>query len=365
MIFSNAKNIRLMLFAALSLCAGVASAEPYLAVREGFKCAQCHVNPTGGGLRNVFGNAYVQSQLAANRIDTGDTVWTGAVGQMLAVGGDLRADAAVVDVPNQEQTRAFEVQQARVYMNVAVIPNRLNFYVDELVAPGVASNREAYVRYQSGGGSWSIKAGKMYLPFGLRLQDDLAFVRQVSSINMTTPDSGVEISWDPESWSSQLAISNGSAGAPEDNKGKQVSLQTAFVQRSWRIGVAANHNDSDDGDRSAVGLFAGLRTGPIAWLAEVDYVEDEGFSPDKRKLIAGLLEGNWLIQKGHNLKLTAEHFDPDNDIDEDEQARFSAVYEYTPIQYLQIRGGVRYYDGIPQNDLQNRREGFLELHGFF
>ena len=79
----------------------------------------------------------------------------------------------------------------------------------------------------------------------------------------------------------------------------------------------------------------------------------------------GLLEGNWNWARGHNLKLTAEHFEPDTDIDEDEQNRFSLVWEYVPFQFLQLRAGARVYDGIPQNDLQNRKTYFVSAHGFF
>src|SRR5690242_18203319 len=100
-----------LLLAVLWCCSSVARAEPYFAVMEGFKCAQCHFNPTGGGLRNVFGNAYAQSQLAATRVDTGDATWTGMVGQILSIGGNLRADATVTDVPHAEQTRTFEIDQ--------------------------------------------------------------------------------------------------------------------------------------------------------------------------------------------------------------------------------------------------------------
>ena len=32
----------------------------------------------------------------------------------------------------------------------------------------------------------------------------------------------------------------------------------------------------------------------------------------------------------------------------DAQTRYSFVYEYTPFQFLQLRGGIRYGDGIPQ-----------------
>ena len=79
----------------------------------------------------------------------------------------------------------------------------------------------------------------------------------------------------------------------------------------------------------------------------------------------GLAEANWEARKGHNLKLTYEHFDPDDDVSEDEQNRYSVVCEYFPFQFTQFRLGVREYDGIDQNDLQNQTEYFLELHGYF
>jgi hypothetical protein len=33
--------------------------------------------------------------------------------------------------------------------------------------------------------------------------------------------------------------------------------------------------------------------------------------------------------------------------------------------FAQLRLGIRQYDGIPQNDLQNRRIIFLQLNGYF
>lgn len=358
------KNILLLLIASSGLMTLAARAEPYLAVQTGYKCSQCHVNPTGGGMRNAFGNAFALTQLPANRIES-DRAWVGAVSDFLSLGGDLRAQANSVDIKHQEQTRQFELEQARIYLDLAVIQNRFSIYVDELVAPGAANNREAYVRYWTASHDWYLKGGQMYLPFGLRLQDDTAFIRTTAGINMTTPDTGGEVGYEHGPWSAQLAISNGTAGAAEVDTGKQYSLQGQFVQSRYRVGVGANLNDAEAGDRKAYALFGGVRTGPIAWLGEIDYVVDEIPGSPNRKRVAGLLEADWRIRQGHNLKVTAEQLDPNRDVDHDDQARWSLVYEYTPIQFVQIRGGVRYYDGIPQNDLQNRRVYFAELHGFF
>jgi hypothetical protein len=354
-----------LLLLLLCLASAAAHAEPYFAVQQGFQCGQCHVNPTGGGLRNTFGNAFAQTQLPANRIDTGDDLWLGQISKFISVGGNVRADASLTDVPNQRSTYEYDVEEARVYVSVSPLPERLQLYVDEHVAPGTADNREVFARYWTASHQWFVQAGKMYLPFGLRLEDDTAFTRTVPGINMNTPDNGVQVGWESGHWSAQAAISNGTAGGPEEDNGKQYTLQAVYVAPRWRLGVAGSANNSDVGDRAAYGVFGGLKTGPIAWLAEADLVTDDSFPDGQHKLVSGLLEGNWLVRQGHNVKVTAEIFDPDRDVSEDQQTRYSLLYEYTPVQFLQLRGGVRYYDGIPQNDQQNRKLYFLQLHGFF
>ena len=70
----------------------VAEAEPYFAVREGLKCASCHVNPSGGGMRNAFGITWAQTSLPAKRLEfPGGEPWTGTINRYIAVGGNLRA----------------------------------------------------------------------------------------------------------------------------------------------------------------------------------------------------------------------------------------------------------------------------------
>lgn len=355
-----------ILFALVFLVGGSATmAEPYFAVQTGLKCMSCHVNPTGGGMRNEFGSAWGQNVLPAQYVDVGTDRWTGKVSKYLGLGANVRATASYTDIPHQPAQSQFDLDEARLYVELAAIPDKLSVYFDQHIAPGGSTNLEAYGRYWWGNRTWYVQAGQMYLPYGLRLEDDSAFIREEPGINFATPDKGVQLGLETAQWSAQLAITNGTASGPEEDQGKQYSLRAEYVRSVWRAGVSANFNDTESGDRKMANVFAGLRTGPVAWLGEADYIVDKGFAEGQRKQWVGLIEANWLMRQGHNLKLTAEYFEPDSDVDEDERARYSAVYEYTPVQFLQLRLGARLYDGIPQNNLDNRALAFAQVNAYF
>ena len=355
---------------ALVLLAGFATeqalAEPYLAVYKGMHCSGCHSHPAGGGKRNAYGNVFAQSEMPAARLGAADAdLWSGEIAKWLSVGADLRAAYEYVDVPDGDESSEFSISRGTAYVQATLIPERLSLYLDQQIAPGSGINREAYVRLNSESGKFHLAAGQFFLPYGLRLQDDTAFVRQVTGVNFSNPDRGVQLGYEAGPWSTQLTVTNGSGGGNETDTGKQMSWIAHFVRQRWRAGASFNFNDADAGDRQMQNVFFGLRTGPIAWLAEADLITDDLPSGAEQDAITGLLEGNWIFRKGHNLKVSYEYFDPDDNVDEDHQVRWSLVWEYTPMQFLQGRIGVRLYDGVPQVDLQNRDVYFAEIHGFF
>jgi len=338
-----------------------AFAEPYLAVQKGLKCGMCHASPSGGGKRTVFGNVYAQTELSGRTLDLGE-LWTGELGQYFAVGGDIRGGWNRLDVPSQAKSYDTDLEEFLGYAELKLVPNRLMAYVDAKIRPGDPVVREAYLRISSADGRWWLRGGDFFLPFGLRIQDDDAFIRQVPGINYNTPDTGLELGLEQGRWTAQLAITRGTAGGPEVDSGKQYSLRVSHVTPKWRVGGSLNFNDSEFGDRKMQNVFAGLRTGRIAWLAEFDYIIDEGSPTGRRRLWASLVEANYALKRGHNLKITAEYLDPDSDVSNNEQNRLSLVWEYFPIQFLQIRLGYTIHGGIPQNPAQNREQLFLEIH---
>ena len=344
-----------------------ATAEPYLAVFEGQKCNSCHVSDSGGGMRNVYGNVYTRTLLPARTLgaDNEDAfIWTGEMLTYLKLGANVRASWRETDVPNQPSTSDTDFDSASVYFAIEPIVDKLLLYIDEEIGQGSNFTREAWVKWRFNE-KFYIRAGQLFLPFGWRLEDDTAYIRQVPGINYTTPDDGVEVGLEIGPWSAQFAVSDGTAGGPELDSGKQYSLNASYTLANWRVGGSLNFNDSSFGDRELYGAYAGWSRGNWALLGEIDYIVDMGFPEGQRNQLASFFEANWRYHQGHNLKLTYEFLDPDDSVDEDQQNRWSLVWELFPIQYLQFRAGVREYDGIPQSDVQNRREVFAQIHVFF
>ena len=351
----------------LTLIAEPVLAEPYLAVANGFKCAQCHTNPTGGGKRNVFGMTYARTQLARRTVlsDEASPGWNSSVNKWLGIGGDYRGGYSDVDVPRRSDDSQAGVTKSTVYVEVKAVPDILTFYFDEQVSPGNSLGRERYALWTPARGKYTVKAGQFFLPYGLRLQDDTAFVRQRSGINFDTPDDGVELGLELPKWSAQLAATNGTAGGGSEPGKDQTSLSATYIQPRWRVGASYNLNDDPRGDRTMYALFGGWNTGPIAWLAELDLITDDVPGFGSRDIYATLVEGNWRFGTGHNLKATYEFLDPSDAASEDEQERYSVVWEHSPIQFLQTRVGFRAYNGVPGLPLTNRDEFFAELHVYF
>ena len=353
--------------AVLALAAAVslprtAAAEPYLAVESGLKCGNCHVNPSGGGKRNAFGTLYARNMLSARAVDLveGRSPWTGDVStRWFGVGGDFRGGYESIDVPGSEEQSEWAVSRSTVYAEVRLVPQLLSLYADQKLAPDDSENREAYLLLTPMQGKAHRQSGPNVPAIRLAARGRRAFVRQATGVNFLTSDDGVEVGLELAKWSAQFAVIEGESGADD-----QLSGSAVLVQPMWRIGASINTSEDAFGERTMQSVFGGLKTGPIAWLAELSLINDEAPAGDNDSY-ATLLEGNWRLRKGHNVKVGYEFLEPNEDRDEDEQERYSLVWEYNPLQFVQSRVGVRRYNGIPNIAASNRDELFAELHVYF
>lgn len=356
-----------------AICLHAAQAEPYIAVSQGLKCAACHTNPSGGGKRNEYGNLFAQTTLAADyknftpRMESGESParWNGTVNQYLGLGADFRGELLAMDIPGQDDRSEFVYEESLLYVELIPIPGVASLYIDQKLGPGDSVTREAYGLVRPRDGRYYIKAGRFFLPFGLRLEDDEALTRSLTGISFDTPDDGVEFGYEGGNWSSQIAISNGAGGAAETDQDKRISFNTSYVKSQWRVGVSINSNDAAALSRDMFSLYAGWQSGSVSWLAEYDEITDQLLAGTEIKNQVGLLEANILLSKGSNLKLSYEKQRPDQQLAIDDKSRMSLVWEYFPMQYTQMSLGYRSNDADPTDPVNGRDQVFAQLHLFF
>ncbi|HSX85222.1 MAG TPA: hypothetical protein VLE50_07425 [Cellvibrio sp.] len=363
----HCKKYLFILFCALALSLiSPANAEPYLAIKNNTQCSTCHINPAGGGARNTYG-AYYGSHVLPQTAGSLELFDAGNMGATLRIGADLRAQYYQTDSDEGADTRGFETQSGQLYLVLQPKDSRFSLYIDEQIAPGGALNREAFILTRLNGQHF-LKAGRIMLPYGIRLEDDSAFIRQASGFNFDTGDNGVELGSQYTKTLVNIALSNGSSGLNNDDQNMQFLTRAEYLGSNWRLGATALYNDAEAGARTQANVFGGFVWRGFVLLAEVDLIEDESIETipgEYQEQRVGLLEINREISKGYNIKFTTEYLDPDDNIDENQRVRNSLLLEYTPFANLQIRGGLRNGEDIPQQEEGNYLNFFAQLHFYY
>lgn len=341
-------------------------AEPYLAVKEGLACSSCHTNRSGGGMRSSFGQTYGTMLLPRNTSKAANELTNQLMAKVLSIGGDLRSDVSYTDDPNADDSLAFDLERLQFYLHAKLIPNVLELYVDQHLAPNSSNTREAFALLKYSKSGSYLKTGRFYPAYGWRILDDEAFIRRDTGMNFNLPDEGLEVGWEKHGWVVQSSITNGGPAGREADRGKQVNLLTQRIYPYWRLGFNFSYDDAESGSRTLQGILGSIKTGNIVWLGEINFLENRQIEPEGETWL-GLLQVNWLVDKGYNLRAQYEFTDADigdNPTIENFRQRYSLVGEYTPFPYIQLRTGLRFEDNDdPQ--IEDITKGFAELHLYF
>lgn len=346
-----------------SLLSQSAWAEPYLAIKNNLKCNVCHVNPLGGGMRTAYGNIYGINQLAVDVSDF-SAADLGKINDFIGVGANIRYNAEHSSDEADNTSSTFRIDSAQVYVSITPKNTGLSFYLDQQIAPGAAVNREAYIQYNFANSHY-IKAGKMFVPFGLRLEDDTALVRQVTGFNFDSSDNGAELGLNYGQTTVNLFVTNGTSAVSNNDDKFLYGVRLEKLFSNFRLGGGAVVNDADSDKQQIYNLYGGMTWQDFTVLAEIDWLRTEQTAGDDLLQQVALVELNYQWQKGLNLKLTAEYYDPNTDIDENHETRFSFIAEYTPLSNVQLRLGFRSSEGIPQQPQRSVEKLFLQSHVYF
>jgi hypothetical protein len=373
---------QLILAAALaSAVVGVsAGAEPYLTVRSGAKCSDCHTNLTGGGKRTPFPHIHaheILKDLQILPIPARARAFDGQLHSHVSIGGDFRFRNTTLftDEPDRNgkvpRDRAFrsdvesndlDVSEFLLYLEIDLWPDVLSFYADQDFDGG-ATNREAFgllrgVLPLDG----YVKAGRLFPTFGLRVHDDEAFIRARSGFTFENPDEGVELGIMPGPFYLATSITDGQEGDTDVQftvNGYTV-LDDLPVIRNALLGASyARQSDK----RWVTGFYAGANLWHLTYLAEFDIIDDRTpQSLPARDQFAAYAEVGWLFFDWLNLRGAFDFVKVAGDRD---QVRYVIGLEPFIDKFLQPRLQYRINNGPRNRPEQNRAELVLEMHLWF
>ena len=395
----------------LWLLAGPAVAEPYFAVREGLKCSACHTNMNGGGKRTDLVSTHARDILHYpsffGAFSNPPDFFTGEINKYVSVGADLRASNSAVFqdlgshtqcsqriqngsptavcVDNNEVFRGrldkdrIEMTEAVVYGELRLIPDYLTLYVDERFQP-TTDNREAFGLLRNVL-PWNgfLKAGQMFLPYGLQLQDDEAFIRggrkspsssMTSGFSFNKEEPAFEAGFEPGPFTFILAVSDGSA---DDRDVRVTGTASALVAdlpvvRNVLVGSSFSRVGPPNTETVIFGFFCGTNIERFTFLAEADFRNDRTQATDGRNTgrFIAYGEGDYLLFDWLNLKATVDYSDSDGRLGDtmDSENRVSVGLEPFLNRFMQTRLFYRVNNGISTDATHNQNVLFAEVHLF-
>jgi hypothetical protein len=349
-------------------------------------CNACHVNPTGGGPRNAAGDFYGSHHLGLfkwGRVNVGPA--PGPIpepgtparfdgidpSKRIEVRGEFRAMGYSSTYEFEED--AFFPMQADVHLIARPYdPPGQNVGRLTLVATGGAEGKrtkregedvtdylfvkEWWLLYDDLAQQAYVKVGRFLPPFGWRLDDHTAYIRQHLGFDHERQVTGVEVGLNPNYPYVHAAVfssvHDGHSPIPDDGRGAALSL--GYRDLAWQLGgsfMFETRDDADDvwvGGNWALNLFRpshpwkGLALAPFVYLGEVDLRRTSPNS-DARAVsaLAAFHELAWIPRSWVRVMARYEWRDFDLEIREDHRQRLSAGVSLHPVPQLEVGAQVR------------------------
>ncbi|MBS3946136.1 MAG: hypothetical protein KGZ42_11595 [Melioribacter sp.] len=322
---------------------------PRFALQQKDKCISCHINPTGGIIRNENGFFFGRNVVSMSSPRDKNFTISPKLTENVSFGFDYRSQL----IYSQEKKRAdFQDMTGSLYLNASVssdidILARYDFPNSIWEAYGIARilPNESY-----------IKIGSFVPYFGIRIDDHTSYTKggdygllfSIGAIqgliyNPLYTETGIELGANLSDW----GLLTASVGKSRFNG--TLSSDPTFTSRfeinsSYdKIGFFAGGSFASAKVRSLgnklntilYGTFAGIGTQNFSLIGEYDIAKD--FLAKGIVSSAMMLEASYLLTIGLEAVIRYDRFDKNLDIKEDELAHLIFGFEFFPFTFVELR----------------------------
>lgn len=345
-------------------------AYPRFAAYTGDKCSDCHVNPSGGTMRNMGGIGYAKNNLNMELFKklAGKTEFSPKITNEISVGGDVRVVQADHKVPNKSNYNSFLAMQGDLYVN-AQINKILNIFVTSGInIPGIDTKYEVYGMLSKLPGNIYFKAGRYKPNYGIRIVEHRAYQRRYLWNAPYEANTGFELGAEPGWFNINVGVFNPMdvsflGSDPHKMVVANTDFNFGFNNNNFNVNVGASFFNNPYNTRDSVfspNLITGIKKGwggftrigvmkRVALLGEIDFEENKTDFPLVRSMY-GFGELNVIVIKGLELRGQFEFYDKNRNISDDDVKRISVGFAAFPFFGFETEVMVRFVSEEPKVD---------------
>jgi len=293
------------------------TALPRFSLDAGVSCQECHVKPTGGGMRNAFGAEYygrtvlpMRTYQQEQRLDGFST----SLNEFIRTGTNFRT----LFIYNDDGYNTFWQMQGDLYVSMQASRDLL-FYIDI----GLYQGFEIFGLLTIPSIDSYIKVGKYVPAYGIRMDDHNVYTRQGAPGIVTVPfgpraeDTGVEFGYNSDAATLSIGLFSGNPGGGA--RFADENINAVALRGEWRLQTGGGINGFLGGslyrnNRSAFetinyGIFGGIASernfNVLGELMFVNFKQPPD-APAENYLLF-FAELNYLVKQGIDLKLQYNH----------------------------------------------------------
>lgn len=317
---------------------------PRLSVEYGIECKDCHISPSGGGMRTEFGNYTIALQefcLPQTKEKFVKNYKSPRISKSLLAGFDSRYLVL-------ESGRVFRMQ-TDIYLNFE--PFKDFYYQVRFWENGLTEN---YAQYYLANKKYYLRAGRFYPAFGLKNADHKSFTRERTGHGSNVYLDGLATGLSINGFNLTAELFDNYDQAVYGLHGFKTGALGSF---GYLAGGSLRYSEDVDslnrGFPYAKAMFGGLSYDRFTLMGEVDLIGRDNDS------LATYMNLTTRLEYGLYFITEYNFFDPNRDIKDGVDEFWRLSVELYPIPFFQLRPSMTFYtEGFRKDE----EEYFVQIH---